>query len=26
MRVEAVFEEERHGSLLDIRHFRTIET
>lgn len=25
MRVEAVFEEERHGSLLDIRHFRTIE-
>lgn len=25
MRVEAVFEEERHGQLLDIRHFRTIE-
>jgi uncharacterized OB-fold protein len=25
MRVEAVFEEERKGHLLDIRHFRTIE-
>jgi uncharacterized OB-fold protein len=25
MRVEAVFEEERHGDLLDIRHFRTLE-
>lgn len=25
MRVQSVFEEERRGHLLDIRHFRTIE-